>query len=172
MIHRACIRLCVSAERLSGGGTADYLSRMTDESGSHASASPEAHTHDTVLADWTEFLEVYARDWDETFAGQPHYFTQEFWYLFVACLRAHWRGSPMTISSACQVMKTGSNRTREERINRAVGDGFLVKSKSEDDKRSTVLVPSDKLEILLRGHFERTLVMARAHFGPNSQDPS
>ncbi|WP_203292448.1 hypothetical protein [Maricaulis parjimensis] len=113
------------------------------------------------LADWTEFLEDYARDWDATFAGQPHYFTQEFWYLFVACLRAKWRGAPLTISQACQVMKTGSNRTREERINRAVSDGFLSKEKAGDDRRQTVLMPSPRLEDMLRSHFERTLVMAK-----------
>ncbi|WP_417470465.1 hypothetical protein [Maricaulis sp.] len=120
---------------------------------------------DGALADWTELLEQYARDWDATFDGQPHYFTQEYWYLFVACLRGSWRGTPMSISGACQAMKTGSNRTREERINRAVGDGFLVKSKSGDDKRTTVLLPSQKLEALLRGHFERTLALVQQTFG-------
>ncbi|WP_417482085.1 hypothetical protein [Maricaulis sp.] len=122
-----------------------------------------------VLADWTELLEDYARDWDETFSGQPHYFTQEYWYLFVACLRGRWRGTPMSISSACQAMKTGSNRTREERINRAVGDGFLVKSKTGDDKRTTVLLPSEKLEALLRGHFERTLALVQQTFGTSGK---
>lgn len=117
-----------------------------------------------ALADWTEFLEDYARDWDRAFEGQPHYFTQEYWYLFVACLRSYWRGAPITVSAACQAMKTGSNRTREERINRAVGDGFLVKTKTGDDRRVTVLLPSERLEALLRGHFERTLDMARTHF--------
>lgn len=118
-----------------------------------------------ALADWSQFLEDYARDWDRAFEGQPHYFTQEFWYLFVTCLRSHWRGTPITVSAACQAMKTGSNRTREERINRAVSDGFLVKAKMGEDRRTTVLLPSDRLEALLRGHLERTLAAGRAHFG-------
>jgi len=118
-----------------------------------------------ALADWSQFLEDYARDWDRAFEGQPHYFTQEFWYLFVAVLRASWREAPMTVSAACQAMKTGSNRTREERINRAVSDGFLIKTKMGDDRRTTVLLPSDRLEALLRGHLERTLAAGRAHFG-------
>jgi len=118
-----------------------------------------------ALADWSGFLEDYARDWDRAFDGQPHYFTQEFWYLFVACLRSHWRGTPITVSAACQAMKTGSNRTREERINRAVSDGFLTKAKIGEDRRTTVLVPSERLEDLLRGHLERTLAAARVHFG-------
>ncbi|OLF81414.1 hypothetical protein AWH62_01720 [Maricaulis sp. W15] len=127
-----------------------------------------------ALADWSEFLEDYARDWDRAFDGQPHYFTQEFWYLFVACLRSHWRGTPITVSAACQAMKTGSNRTREERINRAVSDGFLTKAKTGEDRRTTVLVPSERLEALLRGHLERTLAAGRAHFGlgPETVDDS
>ena len=109
------------------------------------------------LSLWINVLEIYARDWDFTFEHRPNYFTQEFWYLLVGCLLANWEGSPLTVSAACQSMKSGSNRTREERIKKAVADGFLIKRKSNDDGREAIVIPTPKLETLMQGHFERTL---------------
>ena len=109
-----------------------------------------------ILA-WMDALEAYARDWDETFDPRASYFTQEFWYLLVNCMIANWKGAPLTVSGACQHMKSGSNRTREDRIRRAVDDGYLVKQQSDQDRREAIVVPSDKLERLMIEHFERTL---------------
>lgn len=109
------------------------------------------------LVAWAELLEAYARDWDETFEGRPSYFTQEFWYLLVGCMIANWSGRPMTVSAACQAMKSGSNRTREHRIKRAVDDGFLVKERTGDDGRATIVRPTPMLEERMREHLERTL---------------
>lgn len=106
---------------------------------------------------WMDALEAYGRDWDETFDRRAGYFTQEFWYLLVNCLVNHWRGTPLSVSGACQQMKTGSNRTREARIQKAVADGYLVKQRSEQDHREAFVVPSPKLEALMISHFERTL---------------
>ncbi|WP_106640094.1 hypothetical protein [Allosphingosinicella vermicomposti] len=111
---------------------------------------------------WAQALEDYARDWDATFENRPDYFTQEFWYLLVGCMIANWRGRPMTISAACQAMKSGSNRTREERIKRAVDDGFLVKERTADDGRATIIKPTPMLEERMRAHLERTLAAVRA----------
>lgn len=106
---------------------------------------------------WMDALEMYAVDWDKTFDNRASYFTQEFWYLLVRCMINDWRGTPLSISGACQQMKTGSNRTREERIRKVVADGYLIKRRSESDHRETFVVPSKKLEDLMIGHFERTL---------------
>lgn len=114
---------------------------------------------------WAHALEAYARDWDETFENRPGYFTQEFWYLLVGCMIANWRGRPMTMSQACQQMKSGSNRTREERIKRAVDDGFLVKERAGDDGRSALVRPTPKLEALMVGHLQRTRDVVKAAIG-------
>lgn len=106
---------------------------------------------------WTEVLEEYARDWDSTFENRPSYFTQEFWYLLVGCMVNNWRGTPLTVSAASQYMKTGSNRTREERIKKAVVDGYLTKIKLESDRREAYVVPTPKLEAMMCAHLERTL---------------
>ncbi len=116
---------------------------------------PALSEQDLLL--WTEVLERYARDWDATFDNKPHYFTQEFWYLFMGCLRQEWKGTPLTVSDACQVMKSGSNRTREERIRKAVVDGYLRKQKHPDDGRETLLLATDKLRHIVEGHLQRTL---------------
>lgn len=116
----------------------------------------DAEVSDERLIVWVQALEDYAHDWDSTFENRPNYFTQEFWYLLVGCVVAHWSGRPMTIGTACQIMKSGSNRTREERIKRAVDDGYLVKERASKDGRTTVVRPTPKLEALMRGHFQRT----------------
>lgn len=122
-------------------------------------ADPEISDQD--LFRWLDFLENYARDWDRAFDNRPGYFTQEYWYLFVACTVGYWRGGALTVSAACQAMKSGSNRTREDRIKRAVDDGYLEKRKADLDGRNALVVPTPKLERIIRGHFERTLLMAR-----------
>jgi len=61
---------------------------------------------------------------DKTFEHKASYFTQEFWYLLVRCMTHAWNGTPLTVSGACQQMKSGSNRTREDRVRKAVADGF------------------------------------------------
>lgn len=123
------------------------------------SASPELNLD--VVA-WAEVLVNYARDWDDTFSHRESYFTQDYWYLFVGCLLHYWRGRPLTVSEACQIMKTGSNRTREARIKRAVQDGYLAKQRADEDRRSSILMPTPHLETILRGHFERTLERMRS----------
>lgn len=114
---------------------------------------------------WAQALEAYARDWDETFDKRPGYFTQEFWYLLVGCMIANWNGRPMTMSQACQQMKSGSNRTREERIKRAVDDGFLVKERAGDDGRAALVRPTPKLETMMVGHLRRTRGIIRTALG-------
>ena len=111
---------------------------------------------------WAHALEAYARDWDDAFGNRPGYFTQEFWYLLVGCMIADWRGRPMTMSAACQSMKSGSNRTREERIKRAVDDGFLAKERTSDDGRAAIVRPTPMLEELIVAHLERTLAATRS----------
>jgi hypothetical protein len=118
-------------------------------------------TREQILL-WTEVLELYARDWDETFESRPSYFTQEFWYLLVGCMVNNWRGTPLTVSAASQYMKTGSNRTREERIKKAVVDGYLTKIKQGTDGREAMVVPTPKLEAIMQAHLERTLAMTTA----------
>lgn len=106
---------------------------------------------------WIEALEEYARDWDDTFGGRPDYFTQEFWYMLIGCLRAHWAGQPLTVGQLAQTMKSGSNRTREERIKRAVDDGYLVKVRDAGDGRSAIVRPTEDLERLIVEHLNRTM---------------
>jgi hypothetical protein len=115
-----------------------------------------AQESNDVLVDWLDALEFYARDWDATFGSHSHYFTQEYWYLFINCLRAHWAGRPLTVSQLAQAMKTGSNRTREERIRRAVDDGYLVKERIAQDGRAAIVRPTPLLEELMLAHLKRT----------------
>lgn len=109
------------------------------------------------LTDWMDALEFYARDWDRTFGEQTNYFTQEFWYMLIGCVRAHWADQPLTVSQLAQRMKSGSNRTREERIKRAVDDGYLIKVRDEQDGRASYVRPTPELEQMVVDHLRRTL---------------
>lgn len=119
------------------------------------------HQGDADLLVWMQVLRDYAKDWDGTFDNRAGYFTQEYWYLFVGCLLRYWNGVPATVGEACQLMLTGSNRTREDRIKRAVLDGYLLKQRGDDDARTACVIPSRRLEKLRREHFARTLQHAR-----------
>ena len=68
--------------------------------------------------------------------------------------------SPLTIGNACERMKAGSKRTREERIKRAELDGFLEKQKLDKDRRETFLIPTQKLQQKIHNHLLRTLQYA------------
>ena len=116
-------------------------------------SSDEVDTH--YLLPWAEFLVDYTNDWNTTFKKLFH--TDEYWYAFVHSLLGSWKGQPLTMSEACQSMRTGSSRTKEKRVSLAVTRGMLIKEKSSSDLRTTHVLASDALEELLIGHFERTL---------------
>lgn len=102
-------------------------------------------------------MELWARDWDEIFDWRPGYYTQEFWYLLIGSMIAEWSGRPMTVSAACQAMKSGSNRTREQRIKRAVDDGLLIKTRAGEDGRSVFVRPTPLLEAKILDYCQRSL---------------
>ena len=156
-------------EMLEGGrmhfrGTLTGAMRFLDEAGLLAS-SPQplleriSRNSDEVdkrfLLPWAEFLVDYTNDWNATFNRRFH--TEEYWYTFVHSLLGIWKGQPLTMSDACQSMRTGSSRTKEKRVALAVARGMLIKQKSLDDLRITHVMASGTLEALLVGHFERTL---------------
>ncbi|MCY3794293.1 MAG: hypothetical protein OXG51_07950 [Gammaproteobacteria bacterium] len=156
-------------EMLDGGrmhfrGTLTEATRFLDEAGLLPS-SPQplldeiSHDSDAVdrrfLLPWAEFLVNYTNDWNTTFNKLFH--TEEYWYTFVHSLLGIWKGQPLTMSDACQSMRTGSSRTKEKRVSLAVTRGMLLKQKSPDDMRITHVLASSTLEELLIGHFERTL---------------
>lgn len=124
---------------------------------------------DDALLTWMDALVAYAKDWDETFC-KKEYFTQEYWYLFVGCYRAHLRDQPLTMSQAQGEMKTGAPNTRSDRIQNAIDDGYLERRINEFDNRSVVVVPTAKLTKLLTGHFSRTRLIAIRALCSKSQD--
>ena len=97
----------------------------------------------------------YTNDWNTTFNKLFH--TEEYWHPFVHSLLGLWKDQPLTMSNACQSMRTGSSRTKEKRVSLAVTRGMLMKQKSPSDLRITHVLASGRLEKLLIGHFERTL---------------
>ncbi len=156
-------------EMLEGGrmhfrGTLTEAMQFLDEAGL-LSSSPQLlldrisdngdETDKRFLLPWAEFLVDYTNDWNSTFKNLFH--TEEYWYTFAHSLLGIWKGQPLTMSDACQSMRTGSSRTKQKRVSLAVTRGMLTKQKSPDDQRITHVLASDTLETLLVGHFERTL---------------
>lgn len=114
-----------------------------------------------ILA-WAKFLDDYARDWYDIFGDERGSFHSEFWFLLVGCTLAYWRGRPMTVSTACQTMKTGSSSTRESRLKQAVEQGYLRKEKAGADGRSAIVLPTARLEEMMRQQFQRSMDQARS----------
>ena len=110
-----------------------------------------------ALIEWAVALEDYARDWDTTFGKKSQYFTQEYWYLLVTSVRAYWEGRERSMSQVMSEMSTGSPRTREKRVQRAISDGYLTTKKSQTDGRLIIVEPTPHLEELIKSHLERTL---------------
>lgn len=123
---------------------------------------------------WMDFLIAYAEDWDATFrSGSPNdaktYFTQEFWYLFTAAVKAHAEQRVLTRQEAFRAMRTVRNEdTLAKRIEVAEDDGYIIKSTSETSRREAKIEPDEKLLKKMDEHLERTfqkmLGLAREHF--------
>jgi hypothetical protein len=118
---------------------------------------------DADIRAWLDVLIRYAADWDNTFRTRSDYFTQEYWYLFTECTRAHLDGSPLGVSEAAAKMQMkASANAKMVRINKAVDDGYLRKERLPgEDGRKVVLVPTDLLIGKLTEHFRRTLADAK-----------
>ncbi len=115
---------------------------------------------DAPLEKWMDLLIYYAEDWDSTFrTDRTLYFTQEYWYLFTACIRADALGRPLARKEAIQRMRVSlSEDAKVERIKRAVDDKWLTEKQSGRDK---VLRPTDKLRTAMDNHLQRTLAEAQ-----------
>ena len=153
-------------QRIVGGHLRRSLAlatRFAHESDMVATADPlaavletaEPGAKETYLVPWAEFLVTYTDDWNATFSNRFH--TEEYWHPFVHCLLASWADQPLTMGEACQAMRTGSNRTRENRIVIAITRKLLARQKSVTDMRTTLVLPTPALERHLVGHFGRTL---------------
>ena len=93
-------------------------------------------------------MENYGQSWLDDIGKD--YFSQEYWYLFTITLAYHWRQAPLSISEACDSMKTGSSKTRENRLKKLIAEHLFIKIKNQTDLRRTYLEPTT--EILLGGH--------------------
>lgn len=124
---------------------------------------------DQDLTAWADCLVEYAEDWDRHFGK---FFTQEFWYILVPVTVGYWNNTPLSIGAVKQQMKglAGSNeRTKDERINKAIEAGLLTKcpfgqlEKSlqkrleEADRRLVYLLPTLELQTKMREHLSTTL---------------
>ena len=86
------------------------------------------------LLPWAEFLVDYSNGWNTTFKKLFH--TEEYWHAFVLSLLGSWKGQPLTMSEACQSMRTGSSRTKEKRVSLAVARGILIRQESSSNLRT------------------------------------
>ena len=73
-------------------------------------------------------MENYGQSWLDDIGKD--YFSQEYWYLFTITLAYHWRQAPLSISEACDSMKTGSSKTRESRLKKLIAEHLFIKIKN------------------------------------------
>lgn len=110
------------------------------------------------LTKWIDSMENYGQSWLNDIGKD--YFSQEYWYLFTITLAYHWRQTPLSISEACDSMKTGSSKTRENRLKKLITEHFFIKIKKQTDLRRTYLEPTKEMLIGGRKHFRNSLGQA------------
>ena len=103
-------------------------------------------------------MDRYGQRWLDDI-GQD-YFSQEYWYLFTVTLVYHWRETPLSVSEACDCMKTGSSKTRQNRLQKLITEHLFFKTKDPTDLRRTHLEPTEEMLGGGRMHFRGTLVEA------------
>ena len=108
-----------------------------------------------TLLKWIGYMENYGQIWLDDIGKD--YFSQEYWYLFTITLVYHWRETPLSISDAYDSMKTGSSKTRENRLKKLIAQHLFIKIKKQTDLRKTYLEPTAEMLLGGRRHFSRSL---------------
>ena len=103
-------------------------------------------------------MENYGQSWLDDIGKD--FFTQEYWYLFTITLVYHWRQTPLSISGACESMKTGSSKTRETRLKKLIAEHLFIKIKNQADLRRTYLEPTTEMLLGGRRHLRNSLEQA------------
>ena len=126
------------------------------DAGSSRSNGPETErfSRETLQA-WMQYMEDYGAAWLAD-TGKEFY-SQEYWYLVAMTLVRHWRGAPLSVSDACRSMKTGSSKTRENRIKKVIAEHWCIKIKDRADLRRTYLEPTQDMLLLGGQHFRASL---------------
>jgi hypothetical protein len=127
---------------------------------------------DGELLEWAQCLVDYAQDWDDHFKVYGKFFTQEYWYLLVRVTEASWKNEPQNVQQTKDRMdglEGHDDRTKDDRIEQAIARGLIYKVKYDQldqalkkrfgtvDGRSTLLLPTEILENLMRSHLSATL---------------
>ena len=108
-----------------------------------------------ILQAWMQYMEDYGAAWLAD-TGKEFY-SQEYWYLVTMTLVRHWQRNPLNISDAYQSMKTGSSKTRENRLKKVIAEHWCIKIKDQTDLRRTHLEPTEGMLLLGRKHFRSSL---------------
>ena len=108
-----------------------------------------------ILQAWMQYMEDYGAAWLAD-TGKEFY-SQEYWYLVTMTLVRHWQRNPLNISDAYQSMKTGSSKTRENRLKKVIAEHWCIKIKDQTDLRRTHLEPTEDMLLLGRRHFRSSL---------------
>ena len=114
----------------------------------------EFFSRETLQA-WMQYMEDYGAAWLAD-TGKEFY-SQEYWYLVAMTLVRHWQGAPLNVSDACRSMKTGSSKTRENRLKKLIAEHWCIKIKDRADLRRTYLEPTQDMLLLGGKHFRASL---------------
>ncbi|MCY4362753.1 MAG: hypothetical protein OXE42_11300 [Gammaproteobacteria bacterium] len=121
-------------------------------------SEPVSDLNREILTKWIGCMENYGQSWLDDIGKD--YFSQEYWYLFTITLAYHWRQAPLSISEACDSMKTGSSKTRENRLKKLIAEHLFIKIKNQTDLRRTYLEPAAEMLLGGRKHFGNSLEQA------------
>ncbi len=126
-----------------------------------------------ILLAWMNYIEEYGDVWSGDFGRR--YYARGYTYLIGNILVYHWKRQPIEIETAIALLEQGSRKTRLARLKNLIGEGWITKTQHADDRRRTVIQPTEEMQSLGRLHIARTLVQAITtlktvvHFNTNVQ---
>lgn len=108
---------------------------------------------ESVLVPWMKLQIAYSNVWAEDFGRRYH--SLEYVLLISTSVLHHWSNRPLELEAALRSMKHGTPKTRMNRLENLVTEGWLCKVPHVDDRRRFLVVPTPKLEELARNHISK-----------------
>lgn len=110
---------------------------------------------DAVLVPWMKLQIAYSNVWARDFGRRYH--SLEYLLLICTTFIHHWSQRTLEMETAIQSMKHGTLKTRMNRLENLISEGWLQKVPHSDDRRRFMVVPTPELEELEQNHVIKSL---------------
>lgn len=116
-----------------------------------------------------EAFEEYAKNIRNNFDDK--FYDKDYYFLLHSICCAYWKGNPLSVKQGIKSMDFESDESARVRIKFCESEGLIIKESHSRDRRVSVLLPTEKLEALVRksaskgADLMRNAVEALSHAG-------